>query len=81
MVKVDLKTAADWISGWPPPKVESLMFTLKQGYHFGEVARRGLWAAYAELLEKALAYNICQTVRRREAAAANSKHAPTLAAA
>lgn len=82
-----LTTEADWESDEYADArnlrsaVESLMFTLKQGYHFGEVARRGLWAAYAELLEKALAYNVCQTVRRREAAAAKSKHAPTLAAA
>jgi hypothetical protein len=47
---------------------ESLIFTLKQGFTFGEVARRGLAAAYAELLEKALAYNLCQVVRKREAA-------------
>jgi hypothetical protein len=45
---------------------ESLIFTLKQGFAFGEVARRGLSAAHAELLEKALAYNLCQIVRRRE---------------
>jgi hypothetical protein len=48
--------------------VESLMFTLKHGYHFGEVARRGLVAVYAELLEKALAYNLCVTARRCRAA-------------
>lgn len=47
--------------------VESLMFTLKHGFDFGEVARRGLSAVYAELLEKALAYNICVTVRLRTA--------------
>ena len=47
---------------------ESLIFTLKQGFDFGEVARRGLSAAYAELLEKALAYNLCQVVRKRETA-------------
>jgi IS5 family transposase len=45
--------------------VESLMFTLKQGFDFGVVARRGLAAAHAELLEKALAYNICHMVRIR----------------
>jgi IS5 family transposase len=61
--------------------VESLMFTLKQGFHFGEVARRGLSAAYAELLEKALAYNVCHTVRRRQAAAAKSEHPPARATA
>lgn len=62
--------------------VESLMFTLKHSFDFGEVARRGLSAVYAELLEKALAYNICVTVRlRREAAAATAGDAPTQAAA
>lgn len=50
--------------------VESLMFTLKQGFHFGEVARRGLAAVHAELLEKALAYNLCHMVRARKAAEA-----------
>lgn len=50
--------------------VESLMFTLKQGFDFGVVARRGLAAAYAELLEKALAYNVCHMVRLRARAAA-----------
>jgi hypothetical protein len=53
--------------------IESLMFTLKQGFHFGEVARRGLVAAYGELLEKALAYNFCHLARmrrRKEEAAA-----------
>lgn len=49
--------------------VESLMFTLKNGYDFGEVARRGLKPVYAELLEKALAYNLYVTARLRKAAA------------
>jgi IS5 family transposase len=49
--------------------IESLMFTLKHGFDFGEVARRGLSAVHAELLEKALAYNICVTVRLRKAVA------------
>lgn len=53
--------------------VESLMFTLKQGFDFGEVARRGLSAAHAELLEKALAYNLCHLARLRRSAAARSK--------
>ena len=46
--------------------IESLLFTLKQGFGFGEVARRGLTAVHGELLEKALAYNLCRmaTVRR-----------------
>jgi len=63
--------------------VESLMYTLKHGFDFGEVARRGLSAVHAELLEKALAYNVGVTVRlRREAAhAATTESAPTQAAA
>jgi len=56
--------------------VESLMYTLKQGFHFGEVARRGLDAVHAELLEKALAYNVCVSVRlRRDAAQQAMKEA------
>jgi len=49
--------------------IESLMFTLKYGFDFGEVARRGLSTVYAELLEKALAYNTCVTARLRAAVA------------
>ncbi len=45
--------------------IESLMFTLKQGFDFGEVARRGLEPAHGELLEKALAYNLCHLARTR----------------
>jgi IS5 family transposase len=56
--------------------IESLMFTLKHGYNFGEVARRGLSAVYAELLEKALAYNICVMVRLRTAAEAADSALP-----
>jgi len=48
--------------------VESLMFTLKQGFHFGEVARRGLIEVQGELLEKAIAYNVCHLVRTQLAA-------------
>jgi hypothetical protein len=53
--------------------VESLMFTLKDGYDFGEVSRRGQGAVHAELLEKVPAYNLRRIVgmraakRRREA--------------
>ena len=50
--------------------IESLMFTLKQGFDFGEVARRGLVAAHGELLEKVLAYNLCHLARMRRAKAA-----------
>jgi IS5 family transposase len=46
--------------------VESLMYTLKQGFNFDEVARRGLDAAHAELLEKALAHNLCNLLRVRD---------------
>jgi len=84
-----LTSPADWESdvfGEARDKrsaVESLMYTLKQGFDFGEVARRGLLAVYAELLEKVLAYNVCVTVRlRREAAhAATTENAPTQAVA
>lgn len=40
--------------------VESLMFTIKNGFDFGRVARRGLENVRAELLEKVLAYNFCR---------------------
>ena len=53
--------------------IESLMFTLKQGFDFGEVARRGLAAAHGELLEKVLAYNLCHLARMRRAKAAAAK--------
>ena len=52
--------------------VESMMFTLKQGFDFGYVARRGLDAAHGELLEKALAYNMCRMARARSASAARA---------
>ena len=66
-----LTTRADWKSDEYAEArdlrsaVESLMFTLKQGFDFGYVARRGLDAAHGELLEKALAYNICRMARMR----------------
>ena len=53
--------------------IESLLFTLKQGFHFGTVARRGLTAVYGELLEKALAYNLCHFVRLRQRAQARAR--------
>jgi hypothetical protein len=46
---------------------ESLMFTLKDGFAFDAVARRGLVAAEGELLEKALAYNACRMALTRRA--------------
>jgi IS5 family transposase len=45
--------------------VESLMFTIKHGFDFGRVARRGLVNVRAELLEKVLAYNFCRLARCR----------------
>jgi len=63
--------------------IESLMYTLKQGFHFGEVARRGLLAVHAELLEKALAYNIrlAARLRREPADAAKPDSVPIQAVA
>ncbi len=60
--------------------VESLMYTLKQGHDFGEVARRGLAEVLGELLEKALAFNLCHMVRTRLAreAAATTDTEPAL---
>jgi hypothetical protein len=46
--------------------VESLMFTIKDGFEFGEVGRRGLEAVREELLEKVLAYNCCRIVLMRK---------------
>lgn len=40
--------------------VESLMFTIKNGFDFGRVARRGLENVRAELQEKVIAYNFCR---------------------
>ncbi|MBI3734553.1 MAG: transposase [Chloroflexi bacterium] len=48
--------------------VESLMFTIKYGFDFGRVARRGLENVQAELLEKVLAYNFCRLAACRHAA-------------
>jgi hypothetical protein len=46
------------------------MFTIKNGFEFGELGRRGLEAVRDELLEKVLAYNGCRIIlmkkRRRE---------------
>ncbi len=45
--------------------VESLMFTLKDGYEFGQLLRRESENVRAELTEKVLAYNIGQILRVR----------------
>lgn len=46
--------------------VESLIFTLKDGYQFGQLLRRENENVRAELTEKILAYNMGQIVRVRE---------------
>ena len=46
--------------------VESLMFTMKDGYEFGELGRRGLSPVREELLEKVLAYNLCRIILVRK---------------
>ena len=57
--------------------IESLMFTLKHGFDFGDLQRRTHENVLAELLEKVLAYNICQIirVRKKRAAAAEPRAA------
>jgi len=45
------------------------MFTIKDGFEFGEVGRCGIDAVRAELTEKVLAYNCCRIIlmkQRRE---------------
>jgi hypothetical protein len=42
--------------------VESLMFTIKHGFDFGRVMRRGIENVRAELLEKVIAYNFCRII-------------------
>jgi hypothetical protein len=46
--------------------VESLMFTIKDGFEFGALGRRGLDAVRDELLEKVLAYNSCRIILSRK---------------
>jgi hypothetical protein len=46
--------------------MESLVFTLKEGFEFGEMARRTHEHVLAEMLEKVLAYNISQIIRVRK---------------
>jgi len=46
--------------------VESLMFTIKDGFEFGELGRRGLQSVRDELLEKVLAYNCCRIILMRK---------------
>jgi len=46
--------------------MESLVFTLKDGFEFGEMMRRTYENVLAEMLEKVLAYNISQIIRVRK---------------
>lgn len=53
--------------------IESLVFTLKDGYEFGQLLRRGRENVRAELTEKILAYNIEQIIRVRARRAKDSQ--------
>jgi hypothetical protein len=46
--------------------MESLVFTLKEGFEFGQMIRRTHDNVLAEMLEKVLAYNISQIIRVRK---------------
>jgi IS5 family transposase len=46
--------------------IASLVFTLKEGFAFGEMARRTHENVLADMLEKVLAYNISQIIRVRK---------------
>ena len=46
--------------------MESLVFTLKEGFEFGEMMRRTHENVLAEMLEKVLAYNVSQIIRVRK---------------
>ena len=46
--------------------VESLIYTIKYGFDFDHVMRRGLENVTAELLEKVLAYNLCRIIETRK---------------
>ena len=46
--------------------IESMVFTLKEGFEFGEMVRRTHENVLAEMLEKMLAYNISQIIRVRK---------------
>jgi hypothetical protein len=55
------------------------MFTLKACFAFGEPRRRTRANVLAELLEKTLAYNVCQLLRVRERQRQAAKAAPAAA--
>jgi hypothetical protein len=46
--------------------IESLVFTLKEGFEFGKMSRRSHENVRAEMLEKVLAYNISQIILVRK---------------
>src|SRR6516162_1740334 len=46
--------------------MESLVFTLKESFEFGEMMQRTRENVLAEMLEKVLAYNIAQIIRIRK---------------
>jgi hypothetical protein len=46
--------------------MQSLVFTLKEGFEFRQMVRRAHDNVLAEMLEKVLAYNICQIIRVRK---------------
>jgi len=46
--------------------IESLVFTFKEGFEFGEMVRRTHENVLAEMLEKVLAYSISQIIRLRK---------------
>ena len=46
--------------------VESLMFTIKEGFEFGELGRRGIDGVRNELLEKVMAYNCCRIILKKK---------------
>ena len=55
--------------------IESLMFTLKYCFEFGQLRRTEIEAVRAELLEKVIAYNICRAIALKQAAAKEFKKA------
>ncbi len=55
--------------------VESLMFTIKDGFEFGELGRRGIDGVRSELLEKVLAYNCCRIILMKKRMLENLKQA------
>ena len=42
------------------------MFTIKDGFEFDQLGRRGIQAVRDELLEKVLAYNTCRIILMRQ---------------